>query len=59
MVYLDALARVVPVLLLFGLGALLRRREALRPETVGDLRMLVLNLALPSALFLTFLRVSL
>jgi predicted permease len=59
MVYVDALARVVPVLLLFGIGALLRRRSVLRPETVDDMRILVLNLALPSALFLTFLRVSL
>lgn len=59
MAYLDALARVVPVLLLFALGAGLRRRQALRPGTVDDLRGLVLNLALPAALFLTFLRVSL
>jgi predicted permease len=59
MVYVDALARVVPVLLLFALGAVLRRRAMLRPESVDDLRVLVLNLTLPSALFLTFLRVSL
>ena len=59
MVYVDALARVVPVLLLFVLGALLRRRSVIRPETVDDLRSIVLKLALPSALFLTFLRVSL
>jgi predicted permease len=59
MVYVDALARVVPVLLLFVLGALLRRRAVIRPETVDDLRSIVLYLALPSALFLTFLRTSL
>lgn len=59
MVYVDALARVVPVLLLFILGALLRRGSVIRPDTVDDLRSIVLKLALPSALFLTFLRVSL
>jgi predicted permease len=59
MVYVDALARVVPVLLLFVLGALLRRRSVIRTDTVDDLRSIVLKLALPSALFLTFLRVSL
>jgi len=55
----DALAKVLPVLLLFGLGAVLRRREFLRPTTIEDLRRLVLYLTLPAALFLTFLRVTL
>lgn len=58
MVYLDALATVVPILLLFALGATLRQRGHVRPSTVDDLRRLVLNVALPSALFLTFLRVE-
>jgi hypothetical protein len=56
---LDALAKVLPILLLFGLGALLRRRELLRPTTIDDLRRLVVNVTLPAALFLTFLRVTL
>jgi hypothetical protein len=55
----DALAKVLPVLLLFGLGAVLRRRAFLRPATIEDLRRLVLYLTLPAALFLTFLRVTL
>ena len=59
MIYVDALSRVVPILLLFALGALLRRRRLLQPATVDDLRLIVLNLALPAALFQTFLRVSL
>ncbi len=59
MAYLDALSTVLPVLLLFGLGALLGRRGFLRPATTDDLRRLVLDVALPSALFLTFLRVQL
>lgn len=56
---IDALGRVLPVLLLFLLGAVLRRREFLAPATVADLRRFVLSVTLPSALFLTFLRVSL
>lgn len=55
----DALARVLPVLLLFGLGAVLRRRAFFAEPTIADLRRFVLAVTLPSALFLTFLRVSL
>lgn len=47
------------ILLLFGLGAVLRRRAFLRPATIEDLRRLVLHLTLPAALFLTFLWVTL
>ncbi len=56
---LDALGRVLPVLLLVALGAVLRQRAWLGPSTIGDLRRLVLTVTLPSALFLTFLRVDL
>jgi predicted permease len=58
-VIVDAVGRVLPVLLLFALGAILRRRGWLSSSTVADLRRLVLTVTLPSALFLTFLRVSL
>jgi hypothetical protein len=56
---IDAVSRVLPVLLLFGLGAILRRRGFFAESTVADLRRFVLAVTLPSALFLTFLRVSL
>jgi malate permease and related proteins len=56
---IDAFGRVLPVLLLFALGAILRRRRFLAETTIADLRRFVLAVALPSALFLTFLRVSL
>lgn len=59
MAIIDALGRVLPVLLLFVLGAVLRRRAFLAEATVADLRRFVLAVTLPSALFLTFLRVSL
>ncbi len=59
MAIIDALGRVLPILLLFALGAVIRRREFLAPSTIADLRRFVLAVTLPSALFLTFLRVSL
>jgi malate permease and related proteins len=55
---LDALATVVPVVLLFALGAVLRRAGIVSPATLDDLRRLVLVVTLPAALFLTFLRVE-
>jgi len=55
---IDALAKVLPVLLLIGLGAFFRRSDFVRPGTVDDLRRLVLGVTLPAALFLTFLRVT-
>ena len=58
MAVIDSLASVLPVLLLFTLGALLSRRGLLHDGTIEDLRRLVLFVALPSALFLTFLRVD-
>ncbi len=59
MAIIDALGRVLPILLLFLLGAVLRKRAFLAEATVADLRRFVLAVTLPAALFLTFLRVSL
>jgi hypothetical protein len=56
---LEALGRVLPVLLLFGLGAVLRWRAVLSLSTIDDMRRFVLLVTLPSALFLTFLHVDL
>lgn len=55
---IEAFARVLPVLLLVGLGVVIRRREILRPATIDDLRKLVLNVTLPAALFLAMLQVE-
>jgi predicted permease len=56
---LEAFSRVLPILLLVGLGALIRRRAWMAPGTVDDLRRLILGITLPAALFLAFLRVDL
>jgi predicted permease len=55
---IEAFSRVLPVLLLVGLGVLIRQRAFLRPTTIDDLRKLVLNITLPAALFLAMLQVE-
>ena len=54
-VAIDAFSRVLPVLLLVGLGALFRRTDFLSAGAIDGLRKLVLNVTLPAALFLAFL----
>jgi predicted permease len=56
---LEAFSRVLPILLLVGLGVLIRRQGLLSAGTIGDLRRLILGITLPAALFLAFLRVDL
>jgi malate permease and related proteins len=51
--------RVLPIVLLILLGSWLRRRKFLSAGTIDDLRKLVVNLALPSVLFVTFLQIEL
>jgi predicted permease len=55
---IEAFSRVLPVLLLVGLGVLIRRQAFLSAGTIGDLRKLVLNITLPAALFLAMLQVE-
>ena len=57
--YIDALAKVLPVILLLLLGATLNKIKFLRPETVGELKKLVVNVTLPAVLFLAFARATL
>ena len=59
MAYIDALAKVLPVILLLLLGATLNKIKFLRPETVGELKKLVVNVTLPAVLFLAFARATL
>ncbi len=59
MTFLEALSKVLPVILLFLLGWLLHHRRSLRLETVADMKTLVIKITLPAALFLAFSRVSL
>lgn len=59
MVFLTALSKVLPIFLLILLGVGLRRWRFVGPETVQDLRKLVVNITLPAVLFLAFSQVTL
>jgi predicted permease len=59
MVFLTALSKVLPVFLLILLGVGLHRWRFVGPETVQDLRKLVVNITLPAVLFLAFSQVTL
>jgi predicted permease len=58
-VYIEALSKVLPVILLFLLGAFLNKLHFVRNEAIQDMKKLVLNVTLPAVLFLAFSRVSL
>lgn len=51
--------RVLPIFLLIGLGFWIRRSAFLSERAVDDLRKVVVNLALPSVLFISFLGIEL
>lgn len=53
------LNRVLPILFLIGLGHWIRRSRFVAESTVDDLRKLVVTLALPSVLFISFLEMKL
>ncbi len=59
MIYLEAFSKVLPVILLFVLGAFLRKTRFLDESTVGGLKKLVVNITLPAALFLAMAGVNL
>lgn len=54
----EIINRVLPILLLLGLGYWIRQREFLPEATVEDLKKIAVNLALPSVLFITFLEIE-
>ncbi len=54
MVYVEAVSKVLPVILLLLLGVFLNRTRFLCPETVQDFKKLVVNVTLPALLFLAF-----
>lgn len=55
----DIINRVLPILLLIGLGYWIRRSRFLPESTIADLRKIAANLALPSVLFISFLHTEL
>lgn len=55
----DIINRVLPILLLISLGYFLRRRNFISENSINDVKKLVVNLALPAVLFLSFLQIEL
>ncbi|HVO18922.1 MAG TPA: AEC family transporter [Anaeromyxobacter sp.] len=55
---LDALGKVLPVLLVIALGAGLRRAGLLGERAAGELKRLAVNVTLPALLFLAFARLQ-
>jgi predicted permease len=55
----DIVNQVLPILLLLGVGVWARHAGFVSAATVADIRKLIVNLALPSVLFLAFLDVEL
>lgn len=55
---LHILNQVLPILLLMTLGAWIRRAQFLTAPTIEALQKLVINVALPSVLFVSFLKIE-
>ena len=55
----QILNRVLPIIFLIFLGNQMRQRRFLLENTMDDLRKIIVNLALPSVLFLTFSEIDL
>jgi predicted permease len=55
MTTLDAAGRIVPVLLLFVTGLVLKQTRFLAASTMTDIKKLVVNIALPALMFTAFL----
>ena len=51
--------RVLPILLLIFLGLWVRHKDFLTAKTVDELRKIVVNIALPAVLFISFLNIEL
>ena len=50
--------QVLPIILLLSLGIWIRKKQFITPATIDDLRKIVVNLALPAVLFISFLNIE-
>ncbi len=55
----NVVARILPIILIIGLGNLIRSRRLLSEQATDELRGLVVNIALPAVLFIAFLEMEL
>ncbi|MFB0919786.1 MAG: hypothetical protein QMB62_02720 [Oscillospiraceae bacterium] len=54
----TVLLKFLPVLLMIMLGALIRKIKLLKPDTIQELKTILVNISLPSMFVLTFARTS-
>lgn len=52
----EIVFKIVPVILLIALGVLFEKRNFISKEAIGGVKKIVMNISLPSLLFLTLLR---
>ncbi|NLJ41557.1 MAG: hypothetical protein GX352_08120 [Clostridiales bacterium] len=55
---IGVLSKVLPVIFIIILGGFLRRARFIKQETINGLKRIVVNIALPSVLFLTFAKTT-
>jgi predicted permease len=55
---LEVIAKVLPILLLIGLGHVLKRIKLIQPGTIAELKKVVINVFLPALLFMAFTKVT-
>lgn len=51
---INVLPSVLPILLLISMGYYMQRKETIKQSTIDEIKRIVLNIALPSLLFLNF-----
>lgn len=54
--YIEIFSKILPVVLLFIVGSVFRRFRFMKADTIEDLKRLIINVSLPSLLFLSFSR---
>ncbi|MBN1498789.1 MAG: hypothetical protein JW982_01420 [Spirochaetes bacterium] len=58
-VVLDILVKLAPIFILIGTGAAVRASGMLKPDTINDLKKIIINVSLPAILFTAFLKMEL
>lgn len=48
-------SNLIPVILLIIFGYLIRKKEAIKPSTITDIKKIIINVSLPAILFVTFI----
>jgi malate permease and related proteins len=58
MAYMDALSKVIPIILLILLGIFFNRKKVIQPATVQEIKKLIIHITLPALLFMAFSHVD-